>query len=60
MKTNEQNQSCQCAAKCCGPGKKNNLADARNQSGLIRASFGNALNWTDGMRPFLGFYVFKG
>jgi hypothetical protein len=40
--------------------QKNNLADVGNQSGQIRAGLGNALNWTDGMRPFLGFYVFKG
>jgi hypothetical protein len=60
MKTNEPTQSCQCAGQCCGTSKKNNLADVGNQSGQIRAGFGNALNWTDGMRPFLGFYVFKG
>jgi hypothetical protein len=60
MKTNEQTQSCQCAGQCCGTCTTNNIAGTGNRSGQIPTRLGNALNWTDGMRPFLGFYVFKG
>jgi hypothetical protein len=60
MNTNEQIQSCQCASQCCATSQQKNPTNTGNQPGLIRASFGTALNWTDGMRPFLGFYVFKG
>jgi hypothetical protein len=58
MKTTEQTRPHQCRCQCCGTNTKINPDGDRFDR--IPAGFRQQLNWTDGMRPFLGFYVFKG
>jgi hypothetical protein len=45
---------------CCGPDTNNNDAGGGSQSDPFPRPAGHEVNWTDSLRPFLGFYVFKG
>ena len=58
MKTNEQTQLRPCLCPCCGTDTNNHDAGGGSQSDPTPV--GHKVNWTDSLRPFLGFYVFKG
>ena len=60
MKTNEQTQLRSCCCPCCGLDTNNHDAGGGSQSGRFPAPGGHQVDWTDSLRPFLGFYVFKG
>jgi hypothetical protein len=58
MKTNEQIPTPPCRCQCCGaPASTNAASDGRSHQ--VPAYSGHEVNWRDGLRPFLGFYVFK-
>jgi hypothetical protein len=59
MNTPEQTPLRPGPCQCCGANPKTNSGGG-DQSGQIPAPPGYGVNWTENLRPFLGFYVFKG
>ncbi len=54
MKTDCQTQPCSGARPCCAP------RTAADHAAEIPAGVRRPVDWTDGLRPFLGLYIFKG